>query len=66
MRATAELARRLKVRRLYAHCHVEHAASARVLEHANFEREGLLRNFAEFPNLNRAGPQDVFLYARTW
>jgi RimJ/RimL family protein N-acetyltransferase len=65
LRAIAELADRLAVQRLYALCHVEHRASGRVLERADFEREGILRKFCVFPNLGVAEPQDVFCYSRT-
>ena len=64
LRAVAELAMRLAVRRLYALCHVEHTASARVLERAGFACEGVLRSFHVFPNLGLDAPQDVFSYAR--
>ena len=50
--------------RLYALCHAEHRASARVLDKAGFEREGVLRRFAVFPNLGSPEPADVALYAR--
>jgi ribosomal-protein-alanine N-acetyltransferase len=63
--AIAELADGLAVRRLYALCHVEHRASARVLDRAGFEREGVLRKFMVFPNLGAVEPQDVFCYSRT-
>jgi RimJ/RimL family protein N-acetyltransferase len=64
-RCMAELAFELPgLSRLYAVCHVEHDASARVLEKAGFEREGVLRRFAVFPNLGSADPADVILYAR--
>jgi RimJ/RimL family protein N-acetyltransferase len=65
LRANVELADQLGVRRLYALCHVEHVVSARVLEHVGFEREGILRRFVAFPNLNAKDPQDVFCYSRT-
>ncbi len=52
------------IARVQAVCHVENAASARVLEKAGLVREAVLRRYLLFPNL---GPeaQDVFLYART-
>jgi len=65
LRAVAELADQLNVRRLYALCHVEHAASARVLERGGFTCEGTFRKFLVFPNLNVPDPQDVYCYART-
>lgn len=63
-RAMADLAGTLGAVRLHSFCHVEHAASARVLEKAGFEREGRLRRYAEFPNLGDGGACDVFIYAR--
>ena len=50
--------------RVAALCHASHAASARVLEKAGFEREGLLRRHTVFPNLDPPGPHDILLYAR--
>jgi ribosomal-protein-alanine N-acetyltransferase len=64
LRAVADLADQLGVRRLYALCHVEHSASARVLERGGFTCEGILRKFLVFPNLNFSDPQDVYCYAR--
>ena len=60
----AALAEALEVRRLYAHCHVDHAASVRVLERCGFRREGVLKRYLIFPNLGDPQPQDVFCYAR--
>ena len=60
------LAEQLSVRRLYALCHVDHAASARVLERGGFELEGILRKHLVFPNLDDTEPQDVRCYARIW
>ena len=57
------VARSMGVRRLYAICHVEHRASANVLEKCGFQCEGVLRKYAEFPNLSPGEPQDVFCYA---
>jgi len=61
--AMVETARTLGVRRLYALCHHEHRASARVLEKCGFMREGVLRGYSEFPNLKPGEPQDVLCYA---
>jgi [ribosomal protein S5]-alanine N-acetyltransferase len=61
--AIVTLARSLAVRRLYALCHHEHRASARVLEKCAFSLEGRLRAYAEFPNLAPGEPQDVLCYA---
>jgi ribosomal-protein-alanine N-acetyltransferase len=63
LRAIVETARPLGVRRLYALCHHEHRASARVLEKCGFSLEGCLRAYAEFPNLQPGEPQDVACYA---
>jgi Acetyltransferase (GNAT) domain len=52
-----------EVRRLYALCHVEHLASAQVLEKAGLQREGKLRRYHRFPNLPATEPSDVFCYA---
>jgi len=61
--AMVGVARRAGVRRLYALCHHSHRASARVLEKCDFAREGVLRGYAEFPNLAPVEPQDVLCYA---
>jgi [ribosomal protein S5]-alanine N-acetyltransferase len=61
--AMVAVARQTGVRRLYALCHHEHAASAHVLEKCDFAREGVLRAYAEFPNLAAGEPQDVLCYA---
>jgi RimJ/RimL family protein N-acetyltransferase len=53
-----------RLARLYALCHPQNAASARVLEKARFEREGLLRRYLVFPNFGSPDPSDVFVYAR--
>lgn len=56
----------LGLSRLYAVCHVSHAASARVLEKCGFLREGVLRAHAEFPNLSPRRLADVLCYGRVW
>lgn len=63
LRAMIDLARDLHVTRLYAICHTDHRASARVLEKCGFAREGILPNHITFPNLGKSGPSDVFSYA---
>ena len=52
------------VERVQAVCHVENLASARVLEKAGMQCEGVLHRYMIFPNL---GPraQDVRMFART-
>ncbi len=64
LRAMVALASKLGVRRLYAHCHTDHRASAHVLEKCGFEREGILRAHSVFPNLVPDEPLDVLCYAR--
>jgi RimJ/RimL family protein N-acetyltransferase len=63
-RAVVELAfRRPTLRRLSAMCHVQHAASERVLTKAGFVREGVLARHLIFPNIGPE-PQDVAVWAR--
>jgi RimJ/RimL family protein N-acetyltransferase len=64
LRAMVEVARDCDVQRLYAICHTEHRASARVLEKGGFTLEGTLRRYAEFPNLAAGRLHDVLCYAR--
>jgi [ribosomal protein S5]-alanine N-acetyltransferase len=65
LRAMREVGGTLGARRLYALCHIDHAASARVLEKCGFEREGVLRKHTEFPNLSPGEPCDVLCFACT-
>jgi RimJ/RimL family protein N-acetyltransferase len=60
--AMRDLGRVLDLRRLYAICHVDHAASRRVMEKCGFQFEGVLGRYLAFPNL---GPDrhDVLCYA---
>jgi RimJ/RimL family protein N-acetyltransferase len=51
------------VYRIYAYCHADNAASARVLERGGLTPEGRLARFAVFPNLS-AEPQDCLLFAK--
>jgi RimJ/RimL family protein N-acetyltransferase len=51
------------VERVEATCHVDNAASARVLEKAGLSRERTLRRHLLFPNLG-SEPQDIDLYTR--
>jgi RimJ/RimL family protein N-acetyltransferase len=51
------------VYRLWATCDVENVASARVLEKAGLEREGILRRWAVRPNISSV-PRDAYVYAR--
>jgi RimJ/RimL family protein N-acetyltransferase len=61
--AMVGLARQLGVIRLYAQCHADHRASARVLEKGGFTLEGRLTAHSEFPNFVPGIPQDVLNYA---
>jgi ribosomal-protein-alanine N-acetyltransferase len=49
--------------RVWAVCDVENLASARVLEKAGLQREGLLRRYILHPNISRE-PRDVYCYAK--
>lgn len=62
--AMVGIAAALRLRRLYALCHVRHDKSVRVLERCGFVREGILRAYQVFPNLGVPEPQDVYCYAR--
>ena len=62
--AMVDLARELGVVRLFALCHPDHRASARVLEKGGFDREAVLRSSTIFPNLDAEALQDACLYAR--
>ena len=64
LQAVIRIAAGAGVVRLYALCHADHQASARVLEKCHFAREGILKRYAEFPNLGVEGPCDVLCYAR--
>jgi RimJ/RimL family protein N-acetyltransferase len=48
--------------RVWATCDVENAASARALERAGLQREGILRRWIVHPNLSDE-PRDSFCYA---
>ena len=61
--AMRDLASRLGVQRLYALCHPDHRASARVLDKCGFTLESTLRGHSEFPNLVPGVAADVRCYA---
>jgi RimJ/RimL family protein N-acetyltransferase len=63
--AMAGLAVELGIGRLYALCHLENRASARVLAKAGFTYEGVLGRHTVFPNLDPTAAQDVECWART-
>jgi RimJ/RimL family protein N-acetyltransferase len=50
------------VYRVSAYCHVDNAASARLLEHSGLTLEGRLVRYAVLPNIS-AEPQDCLLFA---
>jgi [ribosomal protein S5]-alanine N-acetyltransferase len=62
--AMVDLAGACGVRRLYALCHHAHRASAHVLEKGGFSFDGVLRGYAEFPNLAAGERADVLCYSR--
>lgn len=62
--AMVELAAQLGVKRLEAECHVEHHASAHVLEKCGFRCDGVLLEHMEFPNLAPGAKCDVLSYVR--
>jgi [ribosomal protein S5]-alanine N-acetyltransferase len=64
LQAMVDLAGELGVKRLEALCHVDHRASARVLEKCGFQLEAILREHTEFPNLAPAQRLDVRSYVR--
>ncbi len=49
--------------RVWAVCDVDNLASARVMEKAGMEREGVLRRWALHPNVSNE-PRDCFCYAK--
>lgn len=48
--------------RAWAHCDVDNAASARVMEKAGMTREGILRRWQALPNIGPE-PRDCVVYA---
>ena len=60
--AMVQLARDLGLARIDADCHVEHVASARVLEKSGMQFEGIARAFLVFPNLDLEQALDVRVY----
>jgi len=65
LRAMTDLARSLGVRWLYGLCHVEHLASARVMEKCGFSPEGIMRQHIAFPNISPLRA-DVLRYGITF
>lgn len=62
--AIVDIAKKLGVVRLYALCHPDHPASARVLEKCGFRLEQRLEQFLEFPNLNPGFREACLRYVR--
>jgi ribosomal-protein-alanine N-acetyltransferase len=52
-----------QIHRVWAVCDVDNLASARVMEKAGMQREGLLRRWIVHPNIS-PDPRDVWCYAR--
>jgi ribosomal-protein-alanine N-acetyltransferase len=64
VRALVDTALRLpSLFRIWATCDVDNAASARVLEKAGMEREGLLRRWLRHPNISDE-PRDALCYSK--
>jgi RimJ/RimL family protein N-acetyltransferase len=63
LRAVIEFAFTLpNMRRVWAVCDVDNVASARVMEKAGMEREGIMRKYAAHSNIS-SEPRDVFCYS---
>jgi len=62
--AMIDLAESLGLDELEAYCHIDHAASARVLEKCDFMRQELLPNYFVFPNIDPSQHFDVLRYLR--
>lgn len=62
LRTIVNISGPLGVKRMYAMVHVDHRASARVLEKAGFTQEKRIEKHVTFPNLGAEGPSDVFYY----
>jgi RimJ/RimL family protein N-acetyltransferase len=52
-----------EIHRVWAVCSVDNPASARVMEKAGMTREGILRNWMVFPNID-GSPRDCYCYSR--
>jgi RimJ/RimL family protein N-acetyltransferase len=66
LHAMVELARELGVHQLEAVCHIEHRASAHVMEKCGFVCKGVERVHTEFPNLSPGIRTDVWHYVRNF
>jgi len=56
--------KRKEIYRIWAVCDVDNLASARVMEKAGMEREGVLRRWSVHPNISEE-PRDSYCYAIT-
>ena len=52
-----------RLKRVWAYCAAENPSSARVMEKAGLEREGVLQRWQVFPNLGPT-PRDCLFYAK--
>ena len=52
-----------EIHRAEAFCDVDHPASARVMEKAGMEREGILRSYFRHPNISEV-PRDCVIYSK--
>jgi [ribosomal protein S5]-alanine N-acetyltransferase len=64
LKSLIPVAAELGIRQLYAICHVEQLASCRVLEKCEFARDGIIHDYAEFPNDRPGLVQDAISYSR--
>ncbi len=64
LQAMVDLARQTGIERLEAICHLEHKASAHVLEKCGFQREEAKRQHFAFPNLAPQKRSEVLSYAQ--
>jgi RimJ/RimL family protein N-acetyltransferase len=60
--AIVNIARELRILRLYALCHPDNAASLRVLEKCDFRLERRLGQVLKFPNLNPSSRENCLQY----
>jgi ribosomal-protein-alanine N-acetyltransferase len=62
LQAMVDVSRSVGLARIYALCHAQHRASARVLEKCGFARDERWSEQAQFPNLAPGVLQDVLCY----
>lgn len=66
LRAMIALARQIGLKRLEAVCHVDHTPSAHVMEKCGMQRDGVVMEHTEFPNLMAGVRQSVIRYLVTF